>query len=80
MEGNKKAGLLRTLQKSPGRVKASVLVMGLGQLLQGQIGKGILYIAILAGFVWYLVMGGISDIAGFFTLGTVEGDRSEERR
>ena len=37
MEGNKKAGLLRTLQKSPGRVKASVLVMGLGQLLQGQI-------------------------------------------
>lgn len=74
MEGNKKAGLLRTLQKSPGRVKASVLVMGLGQLLQGQIGKGILYIAILAGFIWYLAMGGISDIAGFFTLGTVEGD------
>lgn len=62
------------LWKSPGRVKASIPVMGLGQLLQGQIIKGLLYLAVLMGFVWYLTAGGVADVIGFFTLGTTEGD------
>lgn len=56
------------------RVRASAIVMGLGQLLQHRYIKGILYFLILVGFAFYFVRYGITDIKGFFTLGTVEGD------
>ncbi len=56
------------------RVRASAIVMGLGQLLQRRYIKGILYFLILVGFAFYFVRYGITDIKGFFTLGTVEGD------
>lgn len=65
---------LKKYIKAPLRVKASILVMGLGQLLQGQIIKGLLYLLILSAYVVFLVSTGITDIRGFFTLGTVEGD------
>lgn len=48
--------------------------MGLGQFLYGQRIKGLLYMAILALYLWYLFTAGINDMIGFFTLGTVEGD------
>lgn len=48
--------------------------MGLGQFLYGQRIKGLLYMAILALYLWYLFSSGINDMIGFFTLGTVEGD------
>lgn len=69
--------LFKTLKKyikAPLRVKASMLVMGLGQLFQGQIIKGLLYMLILSAYIVFLVTTGITDIRGFFTLGTVEGD------
>lgn len=65
-------------------VYASTCVMGLGQLLYGQITKGLLYLAILGAFVWYFITKGFHDLIGFFTLGTntadawmgIEGDNS----
>ena len=60
--------------KAPARVKASMAVMGLGQILQGQYVKGLLYMAVLAFYVVFMVLAGAKDMAGFFTLGTVEGD------
>ena len=48
--------------------------MGLGQFLYGQRIKGLLYMAVLVLYLWYLLSSGIGDMAGFFTLGTVEGD------
>lgn len=56
------------------RSKASMLVMGLSQMLQGQWIKGILYFLILAAYVWFMVSRGVTDIKGFFTLGDTEGD------
>lgn len=49
-------------------------LMGLGQLLYGQIGKGLLYIAVLALGIGYFVYRGGRDLVGLFTLGTQEAD------
>lgn len=55
-------------------VKASMFVMGSGQLMQRQWIKGILYIGCFVSYILYLASVGAEDIIGFFTLGTVEGD------
>ena len=70
----KKENGLFSYLKAPLRAKASMLVMGLGQILQGQIIKGLLYMSILAGYIVFLILTGAKDIKGFFTLGTVESD------
>ena len=55
-------------------VKASMCIMGTGQLIQKQWIKGSLYLSCFLAYVVYLVTMGIEDIIGFFTLGTVKGD------
>lgn len=55
-------------------VTASACLMGLGQILYGQYAKGLLYLCILAGVVFYFAVYGIDAIQGFFTLGTVKTD------
>lgn len=64
----------RNLLKAGISVKASMLVMGLGQLMQKQWIKGSMYLAVLASYIWYLINGGIDDAIGFFTLGTQKAD------
>lgn len=72
---SKKIEKLIFFKKSAGKnVKASICLMGLGQLMYGQIGKGLLYLAILACGVLYFISRGFSDLAGLFTLGTKEKD------
>lgn len=61
------------LHSSPA-VKASMVIMGLGQLMQRQWMKGCLYLAVFVGFIVYMVQVGASDMVGFFTLGTTKGD------
>lgn len=63
----------RLVHSSP-QAKASLLIMGLGQILYGQYIKGVLYMLALLGILTYMGFYGLRDIAGFFTLGTVEGD------
>lgn len=55
-------------------VKASMCVMGTGQLFQKQWIKGIIYLSCLVIYVVYLITSGVEDIIGFFTLGTIKGD------
>lgn len=55
-------------------VKASMLIMGAGQLLLKQWVKGFLYLSVLAAYLCYAVTGGIKDAIGFFTLGTTKAD------
>lgn len=54
--------------------KASMCLMGLGQFMYGQIGKGILYLVIEIIYIFFMALFGFSWIVGFFTLGTVEAD------
>lgn len=56
------------------RVKASMIVMGTGQLMYHQWIKGFLYLAVLIAAILYFILTGVSDVIGFFTLGTVEAD------
>ncbi len=66
---------VQNLIKTAGRnVKLSMCVMGLGQMLYGQVGKGLCYLAVLAMAVAYFVRRGIRDLIGLFTLGTQEAD------
>ena len=67
--------LFLTAVKSPSkRVRASAALMGLGQLMARQWVKGLAYLGALAAFIAYMAATGVRDIAGFFTLGTVEAD------
>lgn len=54
------------------RARYSALLMGLGQLMHGQVLKGALYMLIEAGFIFFFITRGFDMIKGFFTLGTVE--------
>jgi len=68
---------IKTLKKyitSGKRVDCSIVLMGSGQLLQKQWVKGMLYLAILAAYVSFMVLRGVTDIHGFFTLGSVKAD------
>ena len=56
------------------QVKASMIVMGTGQLMYHQWVKGFLYLAVLIAAVLYFILTGVSDVIGFLTLGTVEAD------
>lgn len=61
----------KILRADNSRVTASLLVMGLGQLLYRQWGKGLLFLAVQLGYIYYLVTIGAQDLFGFFTLGSV---------
>lgn len=62
------------LKKAGLNVKLSMCLMGLGQLRFGQIGKGLLYMGVLALAVTYFALRGGEDLVGLFTLGTTEMD------
>lgn len=66
--------LVDFFQSSGKETYASMLFMGVGQILNGQFGKGILYILSEIGFLIYFGSSGITDIIGFFTLGTNKAD------
>lgn len=61
-------------KKISGKVRASYILMGLGQLMYHQWVKGLLYMAVLAATVVYMITNGVQDIIGLFTLGTVKAD------
>ncbi len=62
---------LRTCTPS---AKCSMLLMGLGQIRNKQVGKGILLILAELAFIVYYVLIGVTDFIGLFTLGTRAGD------
>ena len=72
------------IKRSPKPVKASMCLMGLGQIMQRQIIKGILFILMFGGYVTYMVLAGGKAMYNFFSLGVVppnpwlgiEGDNS----
>jgi len=78
------AGAKEIITQGNGKVSASMIVMGLGQLLYKQWAKGFMFLFIQAAFIVYFVLTGATDLFGFFTLGMresnawygVEGDNS----
>ena len=68
------AGAKEILYEGNGNVRASMLIMGLGQLMYRQWAKGILYMLVQIAFLAYFILRGASDFIGFFTLGTQESN------
>lgn len=62
------------LSQANGKVCASMLIMGLGQLLYKQWIKGFIYLLVQVLFIVYFVLTGATDLFGLFTLGTRAGD------
>ncbi|MDY6324025.1 MAG: sugar ABC transporter permease [Catonella sp.] len=54
--------------------RLSFFVMGGGQIANGAVAKGILFLLLEVMFISYFVQRGFNDIGGFFTLGTHEAD------
>ena len=71
---NKIETLKAFLKHANKQVIASIFLMGLGQLMYGQIGKGLIYLAILICGIMFFLFRGAADFVGFFTLGTKEAD------
>lgn len=70
-----KAQAVRLFFKRSGReTYASMAIMGLGQMLNGQYVKGLIYMLVEGAFLAYFGTVGVKDFIGFFTLGTVKGD------
>lgn len=65
---------MKNIREFGNKTKASVCVMGLGQLLYGQIAKGLLYLLIEASAIYYFVRRGVRDFIGLFTLGETEAN------
>lgn len=68
------AGAREIISQGNGKVRASMFVIGLGQLLYKQWAKGALFIMLQIGFIFYFVVSGGADLFGLFTLGQVKGD------
>lgn len=53
------------------KTKVSYVILGFGQLLRGQIVKGLAFLLMEAGFIWYMMQFGTRYMSKFSTLGTV---------
>ncbi len=71
---NKFAYAKEIITQGNGKVCASMIVMGLGQLIYKRWAKGIVYLLCQIAFIVYFVLTGAQDLFGFFTLGKVEGN------
>ena len=72
--GRSARSLCAFMRWAPVRVWLSVAVMGLGQLCYGQVLKGLVFLGLEALGLWYFLTRGLSDAAGFFTLGVQQED------
>lgn len=64
-----KLRLSDALKEGSWRTKLSIFVLGLGNLLRGQIIKGLLFLGLQAAFIYYLIASGIQDLSMLPSLG-----------
>ena len=66
--------MLTAIKKGNSRVSLSMLVMGLGQLAYGQIGKGLMFLLLQATGISFFIAYGADMLRGFITLGSVKAN------
>lgn len=67
--------ILNFFRVSNWNVRASMCLMGAGQLMYHQVGKGLMYLFIEVVFILFFSLFGFSWLVGFFTLGTVQANQ-----
>ena len=55
--------------------KLSLLIMGLGNIAHKQIGKGIMFLAVEAAYIWYMIQSGIYNLSMLPSLGWREQEK-----
>ena len=68
-----------TFSEGDWKTKLSFLIMGLGQLLRGQIVRGLSMLALEGGILYYLISFGWGYLSKILTLGTVETHKENRR-
>ena len=66
--------MLTAIKKGNFRVALSMLVMGMGQLTYGQIGKGIMFLLLQLMGISFFALHGADMLRGFVTLGSVKAN------
>ncbi len=61
----------KAVKKGDFKTRLSILILGFGQLLRGQILKGVAFLVLEAAFIWYLIGFGGKYFGKLNTLGTV---------
>jgi arabinogalactan oligomer/maltooligosaccharide transport system permease protein len=69
-----KKGSFRSILDTNWKSRLSFILMGTGQMLYGQVLKGIIFLLVQISVIYYFVSRGAKDISGFFTLGTQKAD------
>jgi arabinogalactan oligomer/maltooligosaccharide transport system permease protein len=65
----------QTFKKGDILTKLSFPIMGLSNLCRGQVMKGLIFLSMELGFLFYLILAGFSYAAGIKSLGTVQQDK-----
>lgn len=55
--------------------KLSMVIMGLGNIAHKQIGKGIMFLAVEAAYIWYMIQSGIYNLSMLPSLGWREQEK-----
>lgn len=69
----KQVSVAKALVRGDIFTKLSAVIMGLGNIVRGQVIKGLLFLAMEIGFIFFMIESGIGFIKDFATLGTVSG-------
>jgi len=62
----------RAIKKGDVFTRLSFIIFGIGNIVRGQWIKGILFLLMEMGLIWYMVRAGFEGVRGFITLGTQE--------
>ena len=65
-------GVMEALREGDTGTKLSALVMGLGNILHRQVGKGLIFLAAEIAYLFFMIRYGFHNIAMLPGLGTVE--------
>ena len=69
----RQVSVAKALVKGDIFTKMSAIIMGLGNIVRGQIIKGLLFLAMEIGFIFFMMGSGVEFLRGFITLGTESG-------
>ena len=65
----------KAITKGNAATKLSMIIMGFGNIAHKQVIKGLLFLAMEAAYIWFMVTSGITNLEHFITLG---GNAQEE--
>ncbi len=67
--------VMNAVKKGNTITKFSILIMGFGNIAHKQIGKGLMFLALEIGYLWYMISSGFHSLAMFPSLGWREQEK-----